>query len=221
MLTLIRRPLLTAPLLLGLALCVGCQTAGHAKVDATSSRLQDLRASVEGLKEQITKTAGSLAAVVEQAEQDPTAAFKQYGKDAKAVESDYGQARSRLTTAQTEATKLFETWTKNASLISDPDLRAISERRRDELETELDGVVGRMEAAVQDLEAFVATSKDLQIYLSQDLTPKGIRAIAEKSRSQTKAARAIVEQLDEVMEAARKAAPLFETAKPPPPPPAS
>jgi predicted nucleic acid-binding Zn-ribbon protein len=221
MLPLTRHPhLLPTLLLLGLALC-GCQTAGHTRVDATSSRLQELRTSVEGLKEQVTKTASSLAAVVEQAEQDPTAAFKQFGKDVKAVDSDYGQARSRLTTAQAEADKLFETWTKNAALISDPDLRAISERRRDELKAELDGVVGRMEAAVQDMESFVATSKDLQIYLSQDLTPKGIRAIAEKSRSQTKAARAIVEALDEVMEAARKAAPLFETAKPPPPPPAS
>jgi predicted nucleic acid-binding Zn-ribbon protein len=205
--------------LLGLALCAACQAAGHTRVDATSDRLLELRASVEGLKEQVTQTATSLAAVVEQADEDPTAAFKEYSKDVKAVDSGYTRARSRLDSAQGEADKLFETWTKNASLISDPDLRAISERRRDELKEELDGVVGKMDAAVSDLEAFVTTAKDLQVYLSQDLTPKGIRAIAEKSRNQTKAARSVVDQLDEVMEAAERAAPMFETAKPPPPPP--
>jgi outer membrane murein-binding lipoprotein Lpp len=199
-------------------LLASCQTAGHQRVDATSSRLEELRTSLEQLDGEVTATADSLASVVEKAGEDPKPAFEQYGKDVKAVERSYARARSRLSEAEKEATKLFDEWTRNASMISDPDLKALSERRRDELKEVLDEVVGAMQTAVAELESFVTTSRDLHTYLSQDLTPSGIRAIADKSRAHGKAARTISGLIEDVMDAAEEAAPRFETATPPPPP---
>lgn len=201
-----------------LALLAGCQTAGHQRVDATSARLDQLRASLEKLDGQVTAAADSLAAVVEAAAEDPKPGFERYGKDLQAVESSYERARSQLSAAEREAGKLFDQWTRNAALISDPDIRALSEKRRDELKAALDSVVDAMQEAVADLEGFVSTARDLHTYLGQDLTPAGIHAIADRSRAQSKAARDISGKLAQVMVAAEKAAPMFETAKPPPPP---
>jgi hypothetical protein len=209
---------LASAALASLLLVASCQTAGHQRVDATSSRLTELRTGLEQLDGEVTATADSLAAVVEKANEDPTTAFEQYGKDVKAVERSYARARSTLSGAEKEAARLFEEWSRNASMISDPDLKALSERRRDELKQALDEVVGAMQDAVAELEGFVSTSRDLHTYLSQDLTPKGIRAIADKSRAHGKAARKISGLLEDVMDAAEEAAPKFETAKPPPPP---
>jgi len=207
------------PAAAALLLLAACQTAGHQRVDATSTRLDDLRSSLERLDEEVTAVADTLATVVEKANEDPQPAYKQLGKDLSALERGYEHARSRLDQAEKEAGRLFEEWTRNAEQISDPDLKALSERRRDMLQKMLDAVVSRMSDAVSELEGYVSTSRDLHTYLSQDLTPQGIRAIADKSRAHGKAARTIAGKLEDVMEAAEKAAPRFETAKPPPPPP--
>lgn len=204
-----------------LLLLASCQTSGHQRVNATSARLDELRTSLEALDEEVAAVADSLAAVVEKASEDPKPAFEQFGKDVKTVERSYERTRGRLAQAEQEAAKLFDEWTRNAAMISDPDIRALSEKRRDELKEALDDVVSEMQDAVAELESFVSTSRDLQTYLSQDLTPQGIRAIADKSRALGKASRSIAGQLEDVMDAARKAAPKFETAKPPPPPPQS
>jgi chromosome segregation ATPase len=197
------------------ALLAACQSSGHRRVDATSTRLDQMRASLDQLESELKSTADSLAVVVEHADSGPEAALTQFKKDVKAVDASYGHARARLTEAETEASKLFETWTKNASLISDPDLRALSEKRRDELKAALDSVTARMQEAVSEMEDFVSTSRDLVTYLDQDLTPEGVRALADKSRVHSERAASIAGLFDAVEQAAAEAAPMFATAKPP------
>jgi hypothetical protein len=200
------------------ALLSACQSSGHRRVDATSTRLDQMRASLDQLENELKATADSLAVVVEHADSGPEAALTQFKKDVKAVDASYGRARARLDEAESEASKLFETWTKNAGLISDPDLRALSEKRRDELKAALDSVTARMAEAVSEMEDFVSTSRDLVTYLDQDLTPEGVRALADKSRVHSERATAIAGLFDAVEQAAAEAAPMFATAKPPPAP---
>jgi chromosome segregation ATPase len=207
-----------APLAAAGLLLAACQSSGHRRVDATSTRLDQMRTSLDQLEGELGQTADSLAVVVENADSGPEEALGQFKKDVKAVEGSYERARARLGEAEKEAAKLFDTWTQNASLISDPDLRALSEKRRDELKAALDSVVARMQEAVSEMEDFVSTSRDLVTYLDQDLTPEGVRALADKSRVHKERATAIAALFDEVEKAAAEAAPMFATAKPPPPP---
>jgi len=211
----LNRRFATAPIAVAAALLAACQSSGHRRVDATSTRLDQMRTSLDQLEGELEATADSLAVVVERADRGPEDALAQFKKDVKAVEGSYDRARSRLSEAESEANKLFETWSKNASLISDPDLRALSEKRRDELKVALDSVTARMGEAVSEMEDFVSTSRDLVTYLDQDLTPEGVRALADKSRVHSERATSIAALFDAVEQAAAEAAPLFATAKPP------
>jgi ElaB/YqjD/DUF883 family membrane-anchored ribosome-binding protein len=203
----------------GLALLASCATSGHNAVDKTSVRMQELRTNIEDLKMRITSNAGSLAGLVEKADTDPTPEFNAFAKTTKEVDTMYKKAVSRLEETQTEAAKLFSTWSANATQITDPDLKAASEKRRENLKETLDDVVKATQSAIEETKSYVSTSNDLVVYLKQDLTPEGVKGIAGKSKSQTKAADSISDKLDDVMEAAKKASEEFATAKPPPPPP--
>lgn len=207
-----------ASLAVAALLAGACQSSGYRRVDATSTRLDQMRTSLDQLEGDLTRTADSLGVVVASADSGPEKAFSRFKKDVKTVEGSYERARTRLGEAEQEASKLFDTWTQNASLISDPDLRALSEQRRDELKAALDSVVARMQAAVSEMEDFVSTSRDLVTYLDQDLTSEGVRALADKSRVHSERAASITALFDAVEQAAAQAAPMFATAKPPPPP---
>lgn len=203
--------------LLGLALLPGCKSSGADKVDQTSTRLDEFRTSIESLKTQVDATASSLAQVVESAAADPKPAFKTFSGNVELVSSSASKARANLAKAQTEGQNLFAEWTKRLDTITDPDIRKASEKRRDDLQKALAAVVSKAEPALTKLDTFVASSKDLHTYLSQDLTPKGIDSIAGKSKDLTKSAKSVNEELDGVIKEAAKIAPQFATAKPPEP----
>ena len=203
--------------LVALALLSGCKSTGAEKVDQTSTRLDQFRTGVETLKGQVTGTADALAQVVATAATDPKPAFKEFSKQVDLVSSSTTKARTNLDKAQSEGAKLFEEWTKRLDTITDPDIRQASEKRRDDLKKALSSVAEEANPALTSLEAYVATTKDLHTYLSQDLTPAGIESIAGKSKDLGKSAKSIAEDLDDVIEAASKVASQFATAKPPPP----
>jgi outer membrane murein-binding lipoprotein Lpp len=211
------KTLTQSTILCALALLAGCQSSGHNAVDKTSVRMQELRSDIETLKMRVTSNASSLVTLVEKADTDPKPEFSAFSKSTKEIESSFKRAQSRLEQTQTEASKLFSTWTANATHISDPDLKEASDKRRENLKGTLDEVINVTQSAIEELKSYVATSNDLVTYLKQDLTPAGVRGIAGKSKSQAKAAETISEKLDDVIEAADKASTEFKTAKPPPP----
>ena len=210
---------LSVLLLSGLAVLAACQSGGHQDVEATSSRMDALKTNAETLKSEASAAASSLADLVAKADTDPKPAFDKYTKDAKAVESSYNAAATRLADVRTEAGKLFKAWEERAKTITDPDLQKRSEERRENLRKSLEEVGSTTQGALDETKAFVATNTDLVKYLGQDLTPAGIKGVSDKSKAQTKAAESIGGKLDDVVKSAGKASAEFATAKPPPPPP--
>jgi hypothetical protein len=203
----------------GLSLIAACQSGGHQDVEATSARLDSLKANIEMLKTQVSASAASLADVVSKADTDPKPAFDKYKSDAKTVESSYNTAASRVGSVRTEADKLFKAWEERTKTLTDPDLQKRSEERRANFSKMLDDVMNSTQKALDETKTFVATNTDLVKYLGQDLTPAGIKAVADKSKAQSKSASSIADKLDDADKVATKAAQDFATAKPPPPPP--
>jgi hypothetical protein len=76
----------------------------------------------------------------------------------------------------------FQEWQKEDNKYKNPQIRELSEQRR----TELGEIYGKIaEASIgvkQPFKAYVSDVKEIQIYLSNDLTSKGIEAIAPIAR---------------------------------------
>jgi F0F1-type ATP synthase membrane subunit b/b' len=208
-----RSLLITA--LLGLSALVGCTSTGSSEVDATSTKMEKLSISIETLRQQVTGTADSLAKVVETAEVDPKPHLKTYVSNFSGASKTAASSRAQLNRVKEGAVKLFEQWDKKAEAITDKDIREASMDRRKDLSKALESVVLAIEPSLDSLDAFLATAKDVNTYLGQDLTPTGIEAIAPKAKSLTKSAKDIDKQLDKVLATVKEAAPKFATAKAP------
>lgn len=212
----------TAPsfflILLALPLGSACQSSGHQQSDTTAMEMDDLRKAALSLKENVSACAASLAAVVEKRDVEPKAPFAQYKNDVETVVDGLSRAESSLKTMRSQGQTYFAEWEKQSATIKDPDLKKAAEERRARLAKAVDEVSAAMNDARAEITPFVASIKDVQTYLSNDLTPSGIESVEDKSKQITKNAKSIGDKLDDVVEALEKGAPEFRTAKPPPPP---
>lgn len=202
-----------------LSLGSACQSAGNQKADSTAMHMDDLRAAVTSMKEKVNACATSLAGVIEHGAVDPKPHFAQYRKDVAAVEDGLSKAESNLKTMRSEGQTYFAEWEKQGATIQDPDLKKSAEERRARLSKALEFVTTAMDSAKAELHPFVATIKDVETYLSNDLTPAGIESVEGKAKKIKNDAESIGEKLEDVVVALEKGAPEFKTAKPPPPPP--
>jgi len=204
-----------AGLVLGASLAIaGCKTAGHQQVDETSTRLTQLGSNAEALKAQLSATASALDGLLQKADSDPKPALDTFTTSARASENAYNAVQTRVTGVQSESDKMFKAWAENAKKISDPDLQKLSADRRAALGKSIEDVMKATQPALDDTKAFLATTGDLVKYLTQDLTPDGIRGTKGKSSALAKSAASIGDKLDAISKAASKAAAEFATAKP-------
>jgi len=197
---------------------VACQSSGHEQAESTGMHMDELNASVAAAKAKIHACAESLAAVVEKGDLDPAPSFAQYKKDVAAVEAAASQSDSNLKSLQSKGQTYMAAWEKQAATITDPDLKKLAEERRAKLSQAVTAVAEAMQAAQAEIGPYRTQIKDMETYLSNDLTPAGISSIKDKSKQITKSSNSIGEALDKVAEALSKGAPQFKTAKPPPPP---
>ena len=123
--------------------------------------------------------------------------------------------QARLSDIRASADKLFTEWEARQRRSTDADLKEHSEERRAELAKSLEKVMKASRSVMEETKSFVTANTDLMTYLSQDLTPDGIEAVASKAKAQTKAANSINEEIDTLVEAAAEASSEFATAKPP------
>ena len=199
---------------------VSCRaSSGHEKADSTAMHMDELNAAVAAAKAKIHASAASLAAVVEQAEHDPATPFAQYKKDVAAVEGAAEQCKANLQALQSQGQTYVAEWEKQAATITDPELKRIADERRAKLAQAIEAVAAAMQTAAAELSPYRTQLKDMDTYLSNDLTPAGIHSVSDRSKRMSKEADSICEKLDAVAEAVAKNAPQFKTAKPPPPPP--
>jgi chromosome segregation ATPase len=204
-------------LLTSLALSSACNSAGHQQADSTGMSMDNLRVAVVALKDKVSAAATSLAGVVEKADIDPKASFEQYNKDVTALTDALEKGESNLKSMRDQGQAYFAEWQKQAATISDPDLKKKAEERREKLSKAIAAVSDAMAEARTELAPYVKTNEDVRTYLKNDLTPEGIKSVADKSKQIGKDSKSIGKKIDEVVEALDKGAPEFKTAKPPPP----
>jgi DUF2959 family protein len=208
-------------LLLAFALATGCKSSGSQQADSTAMHMDEMHAAIVSLKESVSATATSLAKVVEQADVDPKTPFEQYEKNVSATKSGVDRAGSQVKSMKEQGATYFAEWEKQAATITDPDLKEAADERRVKLSKAVGRVSEAMTEAQAELAPYLTSITDMQTYLSNDLTPSGIKSVKGKSKDISKAANSIGKKLDDVIEALEKGAPEFKTAKPPPPPPKS
>lgn len=172
-------PVFFTMLLLGtVAFLSGCATTGMDRSVKTSNSIQDVDKEIRKLIAQIDVTGTSLDALVSPANPDLKKSFNTYTDDLANLDSEGKRVIKRMDEMKSKSTAYFAEWEKQGDAFTNSEIRELSEQRQIKL-AELYAQVPAANAGIKGAyHDYLTDLKEIQLYLSNDLTPKGIEGIA-------------------------------------------
>jgi chromosome segregation ATPase len=161
-------------------LVVGCSSSdpGRERANKTVASLQSTRTRVADARKQVDKTLAS-ANAMQSGQGDLAKLYNQYKSDVAKLESQAAEARERAADMQARKNEYTQQWAQQSSQMTSPELKAASEARATKVKERYDGITAKAAAAKEAYEPFSKSLKELQTYLSNDLTREGVNAASQ------------------------------------------
>lgn len=165
-------------LLLGAAAFLsGCATTGMDRSVKTSNSIREVDKEIRKMMVQIDATAASLDSLVIPGNPDLKKSFNSYSDNLAKLDSEGKRVLKRLDEMKSRSNEYFAEWEKQGDSFTNPDIRALSEERR----IKLAGIYAQVPASASGIKGtyqeYLTDLKEIQKFLSTDLTPKGIEGI--------------------------------------------
>jgi predicted nucleic acid-binding Zn-ribbon protein len=144
--------------------------------------MQTMDKDIQSVATQLDATNASLDALMMPNQADVKKAFNSFSDNASKMESMQKDYAKNAADMKAQGKDYFAEWQKTGSTYKNPQIQQLSEQRRAEL-GDIYGQIAENSIGVNDaFTSYVSDVKEIQMYLSNDLTPKGIEAIAPTSR---------------------------------------
>jgi hypothetical protein len=169
----------SALLLLGSATIFGgCATTGAERSVKASNSLQQEDKEIRQLMVQIDVTGSALDALMVAGAPDLKRPFDTFTRELAKLESHGKQTIKRMDDMKARNKEYFAEWEKQGDTYTNSEIRALSDERR----SNLAGIYARIPEAGMGIKGayhdYLTDLKEIQLYLSNDLTPKGQETIA-------------------------------------------
>lgn len=189
-------------LLLGAAAFLsGCATTGMDRSVKTSNSIQEVDNEIRKMIVQIDVTGTSLDSLVMAGEPDLKKSFDTYSDNLVKLDKEGEKVLKRVAEMKSQSTEYFAEWEKQGDAFTNTQIRELSEERR----SKLAGIYAQVPAAGAGIKgsyhAYLTDLKEIQQYLSNDLTPKGIEAIAPVAKKSIQDREVLKESLKPVISA--------------------
>jgi chromosome segregation ATPase len=125
---------------------------------------------------QLNKTLNSLKAVSAAEPKNVSKAFNSFQKDADGLQKALKQARERMHGMKTKRDQYFAAWDKSSAAITNPDLKKISDERRQKVKTEHTALTEEAAQTGTKIDKFMAQLSDLRKFLGADQNPSAVAA---------------------------------------------
>ncbi len=162
-----------------LCTAVNVSAAGYKLADKTGASIAEFRDEIVNVKKEVDATMKALDQIVTTAASDPRKAFKEFDKAVPRVDDAAKKAKKRAEDMRERGQAYFKDWEKELAAVNNPEIRKLAEERKAKLETTFASIKAVMEPARDQFTTWLADLKDLQKYLSNDLTIGGIDAAKE------------------------------------------
>lgn len=204
-----------AGVLIAVALA-GCASTPPERQEATQESLVELRDAAMATRGQIEQTLGSLITLVRTSPDDMREAYRRYAEDADAIARQAAriEAESRQMDRRSEA--WLSKWRESYADVQNPELRTLTEKRREQVMERFDNIEGSLVAAREAFQPFVRNLQDIKQVVGNDLTPRGVAAVSgtevvrdatESGREAANALTVTIEDLNALIESLTPASP--------------
>lgn len=208
------RVLLAAPfatiLLAGAGVLEGCASAGIAmreqmgipKREQLVDRVGDARDAQTEAKQQFASALEEFMAVTGAQGGDFEAKYKSLNREFERSKDRADDVRSRITSVETVAEKLFSEWRVEMEQYGSATLRSKSERRYDATRREYDALIQKMKAASAKMDPVLTAFNDQVLFLKHNLNARAIASLQDSaSEIQGDVARLVQEMEASIAEA--------------------
>jgi len=191
-----------AMLLLGtVSFLGGCATTGMDRSVKTSNSIREVDSEIRKMIVQIDVTAASLDAVVTTGQPNLKKPFEKYSDNVENLDKEGKRVIKRLEEMKIRSNEYFAEWEKEGDAFTNSEIRELSTERR----TKLAASYARVPAAGAGIKgtynAYLTDLKEIQKYLSTDLTPKGVEGITPVANKSVQDLDALKQSLQPVIAA--------------------
>lgn len=169
---------LSAAIILGTAAFLGgCATTGMDRSVSTTNSIREVDSEIRRMITQIDATGSSLDALVMADKPDLKKNFDAYTDQVAKLDHEGERTIKRMDEMKSRSKEYFAEWETQGDTFTNPQIRELSEERRTRLAT----IYAQVPAAGVGIKgaylAYLTDLKEIQMFLSNDLTPRGIEAI--------------------------------------------
>ena len=168
-----------------LLLVAGCATSAPDRSARAASSLEVMQQNSMKARTQIDAVLSSLDALLMAEPDRLRKAYDRYDADVKKMK-DYANAiRENDADLRKNGKKYLSQWQKDASSVSNPELRAIAEQRQREIAGKTNSMRSTISAAAESFAGFLRDMDDIHKVIGNDLTPTGQASVKSTSLAQT------------------------------------
>ena len=155
-----------------------CGTTPVKRQERAADTLSDVTEGMVATRTQIDKTLTSLNALMSAPPNKLRDAYDQYVKDVDRMSKLAQEHQKHSQQLRERSAAWLSGWQKSHGEIQNPDLRTVSEGRRAQVMTRFDTINGSTAAAQQSFGPFLQNLQDVKRVLGNDLSSRGIDAVA-------------------------------------------
>ena len=156
----------------------GCATTGMDRSVKTANSIKDVDSEIRKMIVQIDVTGTSLDTLVIAGQPEMKKSFDSYSENLVKLDKEGKKVLKRVEEMKSSSKEYFEEWEKQGDAFTNPQIRELSEQRRSKL-AEIYAQVPAAGAGIKgSYHAYLTDLKEIQKYLSNDLTVNGLEAIA-------------------------------------------
>ena len=194
-----------AAVALGLVALVatGCARTGF---DRSANIADTMSKQVTGLQEAKPQVDAMLASLegLTRAEGDMRPAFKKFSETLGDTEKAAARARKSSQTLREKEAEYFAEWQRQAAEITNPQIKAATQARQAEVKGNLESLSQTGRTAGEAYEPFISNMKDIRTYLSNDLTPGGVKRLEPTIEKARRDGAALQKALDDFNQASQR-----------------
>jgi len=169
-------------LIVAVIVLAGCDSTGRQRSKEATTTMQTMENDIKIVTEQLVATGASLDELMRPGLSDVKKAFELYTHNISKIEKMEKDFAKHADEMKARGKEYFEEWQKEGDKYQNQQIQQLSEQRRIEL-SEIYGKIAQNSIGVKEaFKAYVSDIKEIQNYLSNDLTPKGIEAIVPISK---------------------------------------
>ncbi len=184
---------------------VGCATTGMERSTKAQTSMTEMDGNIKLLLVQLDATEASLKELVKPDNSNVEKAFRLFSANVSKLDQLERNFTRQTDEMNARGTDYFEEWQKEGDNYKNPRIQQLSEQRRRELSRIYGDIATNSIGVKERLNSYVTDLKEIQKYLSNDLTPKGIQAIAPLTREVTSKSSGLTDEIKDIQAAVNRA----------------